>query len=208
MVFKYKTVSSVCKTAFKIFVAEELKNLLADNGLRKILRDVRSQLEQSKNIFMEDVEKRFNSFYSPDEIDNRIIIKLWKELEQMKCNYLCPWCGMPCCGTKNCNDLYVEGGVPSTVHAKVKHTCQFHRDGAIRGAGEEGTNRLPNTGDCPRMVKNKSGWIIRDPENRDGPEIRVPTTYYDTTWGIKSSEDDPDQSSGYFWQWFLAFVSY
>ena len=204
--------TSVCNIAFKIFVAEELKNLLADNGLRKILNDVRSQLQQSKKTFMEDVENRFDSFYSLDEIDNRIITKLWKELEEMKCDYLCPWCGMPCGGMQNCNDLYVQGEVPSTVHAKVKHTCQFHRDGAITGVGEtsngELTNRLPNTGDCPRMVKNNAGWIISDPENRDGPEIWVPTTYYDTTWLIKPYEEDPDHSSGYFWQWFLAFVSY
>ena len=172
----------------------------------------RSQLQQSKETFVEAVENRFDSFCSPDEIDNRIITKLWKELEEMKCDYLCPWCGMPCCGTKNCNDLYVRGELPSTVHAKVKHSCQFHRDSSITGVGErinsKLTNRLPNTGDCPRRMKNEGlTRSMRNPEDKN-EIIWVPYTYYDTTWRIKSSDEDPDQSSGLFWQCFLAFVKF
>ena len=192
----------------EIFLAEELKNLLADNGLRKILLVVRSQLHQSKEIFLKTLEKRFDSFFSPDEVDNRIIIKLWKELEEMKCDYLCPWCGMPCCGTQNCNDLYVKGELPSPVNAKVKHSCQFHRDSAIKGSVElvngERTDRLFNGGGCTRR---KTKFRMTDPENKDGPKISVPKTYYDTTWRIRSRDEDSDQSSGFFWQWFLAFVS-
>ena len=191
---------------------EELNNLLAENGLQKIFRVVRSQLQKSKETFLMTVGNRFDPFFSPDEIDRRILTKLWNELQGMKCKYLCPWCGMPCCSTQNCNDLYVKGEVPSTVHAKVKHSCQFHRDSAIRGTvllvNNIETDSLSNKGDCPQRIDIKRKCIIIDPEKRDGSEIEVPYTYYDTTWRIKSSEEDPDQSSGLFWQWFLAFVSY
>ena len=191
---------------------QELNNLLADNGLKKILCLVRSQLQTSKEDFLNANKNRIDAFYCPDEIDNRILNKIWDELKAMKCNYLCPWCGMPCCGTKNCNDLYIRRGLPSSVEAKVKHSCHFHRDSAITGARElvndKETDRLPNQGGCPRLIEIKTKWRINDPENKDGPKIYVPTTYYDTTWRIKSPEEDPDQGSGFFWQWFLSFVSY
>ena len=189
---------------------EELNNLLAENGLQKIFRVVRSQLQKSKETFLMTVGNRFDPFFSPDEIDRRILTKLWNELQGMKCKYLCPWCGMPCCSTQNCNDLYERWGLPSTVEAKVKHSCHFHRDTAIRGVTElindKLTDRLFNRGDCPGLIAQGAQLRIQDPENRD-KKIYVPLTYYDTTWRIKASEQDPDQGSGYFWQWFLAFVS-
>ena len=190
---------------------EELNNVLADDGLKKIFRFVRCQLQETKEMFLKTVENRFDSFFSRDEIDNRIKTKLWKELEGMKCKYLCPWCGMPCCGTQNCNDLYQKDGLPSTVDAEVKHSCHFHRDSAITGVEEiindVVTNRLPNTGDCRRNVETKLHWKIPDPKNRFGPRIWVPTTYYHTTWRIKPPAEDADQGSGFFWQWYLSFVS-
>ena len=192
-------------------LGQELDYLLANDGLKKILRLVRSQLQTSKEDFLNTIENRFDTFYSPDEIDDRVFPKLWKELEGMKCKYLCPWCGMPCCGTQNCNDKYVPDGLPSIDDAKVKHSCHFHRDPAIAGARElvnhQVTDRLPNQGGCPRRVEKNYRWRINDPENKDGPKIYVATTYYDTTWRIKSAEEDPDQGSGFFWQWFLSFVS-
>ena len=189
---------------------QELNNLLADNGLKKILCLVRSQLQTSKEDFLNASKDRFDAFYSPDEIDNRILRKLWADLERMKCNYLCPWCGMPCCGTSNCNDSYVRGGLPASNEAKYKHSCQFHRDSAITGTGEiindKVTDRSPNNGDCPRLIEINMKWRITDPAN-DGSKITVPSPYYNSTWKIKSNQEDPDQGSGYFWQWFLAFVS-
>ena len=196
--------------SFHFYLEEELNNLLADNGLKKIFSVVRGQLQQSKEKFLKTIENRFDSFFSPDEIDDRIVTKLWKELEGMKCNYLCPWCGMPCCGDMDCNDLYVKDGLPSTVEAKHKHSCHFHRDPSITGVGELRffgvSDRLPNTGDCPQLIEKGEKWNIQDPQNRD-EAILVPSTYYDTTWRIKSRAEDADKGCGYFWQWFLAFVS-
>ena len=170
---------------------------------------MRIQLQTSKEEFFNRKEERFDSFFAQDVIDNRILDKFWKELEDMRCNYLCPWCGMPCCGTQNCNEMYDRHGVPSTEHAKVKHSCQFHRDSAITGSAElindKVTDRLANRGDCPRTFDVQ--WRITDPENKDAL-IYVPTSYFETTWRIKSADEDPDQSSGLFWQWFLSFVSY
>ena len=192
-------------------LVEELNNVLADGGLKKIFRFVRCQLQETKEMFLKTVENRFDSFFSRNEIDNRIKTKLWKELEGMKCNYLCPWCGMPCCGTKNCNELYVPRGVPSTVDAEVKHSCHFHRDPAITGVGERinevVTNRLPNNGGCPRRMEIGITRSIINPGNTGGLIIYVPYTYYDTTWRIKRTEQDPDLGSGFFWEWFLSFVS-
>ena len=94
------------------------------------------------------------------------MIELWKDLEDMKCNYLCPWCGMPCCGTTNCNDKYTRFELPSPNEAKIKHSCHFHRDTAITGAREltgdtdEETDRLPNKGDCPRLIEIQLRWRI------------------------------------------------
>ena len=172
---------------------------------------MRIQLQTSKEEFFNRKEERFDSFFAQDVIDNRILEKFWKELEDMRCNYLCPWCGMPCCGTQNCNEMYDRHGVPSTEHAKVKHSCQFHRDSAITGTKElvndNETDRIPNKGDCPRLIQIGMKWRIKDPEKNDGSQIYVPTTYFDTTWNIKSPEDDPELGSGFFWQWFLAYVS-
>ena len=186
-----------------------MKSLLADNGLKKILRVVRTQLQETKNDFLKKVETRLGSFFSPDAINDRIVPKIWNELEKMKCNYLCPWCGMPCCGTSNCNELYKRHGLPSKKKADPLHSCQFHRDSAITGVtdiiNDKVSNRLSNTGDCPRLIEIEAVWRIDNPEN-DKEQIDVPTTYYDTTWRIKSRSDDPDQESGVFWNWFLSFV--
>ena len=187
---------------------EELKNLLANNGLKKILCNVRSDLQKSKVEFLESIRSHFDPFLSSDAIDNRILTKLWKELEEMKCNYLCPWCGMPCCGTANCNDLYEKFELPSTYDAQVKHSCQFHRDASITGVKEhKSPDQLANHGGCPQRIANKRKRRISNPADKDGAAIWVHYTYYDTTWRIKSSEEDPDQDSGFFWQWFLSFVS-
>ena len=195
-----------------MFSGEELNNLLENDGLEKIIGQARSQLQISKGEFLKANENRLKTFCSPEAIDNRILIKFWKKLQEMKCNYLCPWCGMPCCGTQDCNKLYVRNGLPSSKKAETRHTCQFHRDSAITGTHEivdnKITDRSPNKGDCPRLIEINMQWKITDPANKNGPQICVPSTYYDTTWYIKSREENPDQGSGYFWQWFLAFVSY
>ena len=87
----------------------------------------------------------------------------------------------------------------------------FHRDTTITGTTEVSggvqTNRLPNFGDCPRLIEIERGWMIPDPKNKDGPRIRVLVNYFDTTWRIVSTAEDADKSSGFFWQWFLSFVS-
>jgi len=208
------SVKEAMKINLTVRDSQELESLLDESGLQKILRVVRSELQKSKQEFLKNVENQISLFYSPDQLDDRIIPKLWKGLESMKCNYLCPWCGMPCCNTYNCNNLYdrdaVHGkGKPSTTVAKEKHSCQFHRDSAITGTREtindKETDRIPNNGDCPRLIQIGQEWRIKDPEKNDGSKITVPTSYFDTTWRIKSAEDDPELGSGFFWQWFLAF---
>ena len=193
---------------FFFISADELNNLLADNGLTKILRNVRSDLQKSKREFLNSITSHFDPFISSEAIDNRILTKLWKELEEMKCNYLCPWCGMPCCGTTNCNDSYEKFELPTTFDAPVKHSCQFHRDASITGIKvRKSPDQLANYGGCPLRITNKITRRIPNPADKNGETIWVPYTYYDTTWRIKSSEEDPDQESGFFWQWFLSFVS-
>ena len=84
----------------------------------------------------------------------------------MTCKHICPWCGVPCCGIKTCNDLYEPREPPSTQHAKVHHSCQFHRDTTITGTYEvrnyidesepgEVLDTLPNYGGCPEHISDE-----------------------------------------------------
>ena len=173
---------------------------------------VRSQLYKTKQEFLKKIESRYDPFLSPDEIDNRVLTKFWEHLENMRCNFLCPWCGMPCCGISNCNDMYKEGELPSVNEAKQKHSCQFHRDPSINGTYElindKETDRLPNNGGCPERKARDTRVRITNPADKDGPKIYVDYSYYHTTWNIKTPQEDAEQLSGVFWQWFLSFVSF
>ena len=176
------------------------------------MQEVRTQLYKSKEEFLKKIETRFDSFFSPDEIENRILTKLWHDLENMRCKFSCPWCGMPCCGIQNCNDMYKPNELPSPDKAKQMHSCQFHRDPSINGTTElindKETERLPNNGGCPERKARDTRVRITNPADKNGPKIYVDYSYYDTTWTIKTPEEDAEQLSGVFWQWFLAFVSF
>ena len=92
----------------------------------------------------------------------------------MTCKHICPWCGVPCCGLKTCNDLFKPNQLPSIEHAKVKHSCQFHRDISITGIHTvrnyidesqpgEILDTLPNYGACPELIKLNRQILFLEP---------------------------------------------
>ena len=127
---------------------------------------------------------------------------IWNKLNSMQCPDLCPWCGVPCDGVVQCNDKYIQGGVPCKKDARIKHSSRYHRDPTIIGRSSGGSRRLLNLGDCHNAVRQNLKIRVWDPEKRKS--IEVPYTYYETTWRIKSMEDE---RCGFFWKWFHAQVS-
>ena len=118
--------------------------------------------------------KRILSFFDNESIDSRIIPRIWKHLQSMTCKHICPWCGVPCCGLKTCNDLYKPNDFPSIKSAKVKHSCQFHRDTTITGTysrigyideNQPGqiSDTLPNYGVCPERIRLNNKILIWEP---------------------------------------------
>ena len=108
---------------------------------------------------------RLRSFIDDQSIESLIVPRIWTHLESMTCGHICPWCGVPCCGIKTCNDLYKPNQPPSNTDAVVKHSCQFHRDQTIigvhtvRGYVDENNpgiilDTLPNHGACPKLIED------------------------------------------------------
>ena len=119
----------------------------------------------SRSSFLYLNMHRFRSFIDDHSIESRLVPRIWAKLESMTCEHICPWCGVPCCGMKTCNDLYKPYQPPSTTEAKLKHSCQFHRDQTITGVhlisgyvdeNNPGTilDTLPNYGACPKLIKD------------------------------------------------------
>ena len=120
--------------------------------------------------------KTFRAFIDNDSIESRILPRIWNHLQSLTCKHICPWCGVPCCGLKTCNDLYQPNQQPSVDHATIKHSCQFHRDTAITGTDEvygyvdennpgKVTDISPNNGACPELIRIKIKHLLRDPKN-------------------------------------------
>ena len=188
---------------------EEFRDLMETNndGLIKIFQGVRSDLTKqgTKREFLESHRETISEFYDEDIIEDRILDEIWVHLQSMRCPHLCPWCGMPCCGIAECNDKYVHGELPYEDDVPVKHSCQFHRDETITGVSNGESSTLPNLGDCPNLIRQDQKRRDWDPEQRKF--VEVPYTYYDTTWRIRSAEDDREANHGLFWKWFHAHVS-
>ena len=191
---------------------DELNDLLNDNGLIKIFQGVREELlnVNTKREFLASNIEKIQTFFNEDTIDNLILEYIWTHLQSMRCPHLCPWCGMPCCGLTECNDKYIQGGEPSEEEARNKHSCQFHRDETITGiAGRnndgQASTTLPNLGDCPNLIRQNQKRLDWNPETRN--PVQIPYTYYQTSWRIRSVEDDRDANHGLFWKWFHAHVS-
>ena len=193
---------------------EEFNDLVKINneGLIKIFQGVRGDLTKmsTKREFLETHSETILKFYDEDIIDRidrryRILDLIWAHLQSMRCPHLCPWCGMPCCGIQECNDKFVQGEVPCEEDARNKHSCQFHRDETITGVSNGESTQLPNLGDCPNLIRQDQKRRDWDPEQRKF--VEVPYTYYETTWRIRSAEDDREANHGLFWKWFHAHVS-
>ena len=186
---------------------DELNDLLYDNGLVKIFQGVREELlnMRTKREFLDSNMEKIRTFFNVDSIDNLILDSIWAHLQSMRCPHLCPWCGMPCCGISECNDKYIQGGEPSPDEARNKHSCQFHRDETITGISRGSSTRLPNLGDCPNLIRQNQKRLDWNPETRS--TVQIPYTYYETTWRIRSVEDDREANHGLFWKWFHAHVS-
>ena len=186
---------------------QEFAELLNNDGLMKIFQGVRGELAKmsTKREFLETHSETVLEFYDEDIIDDRILDLIWAHLQSMRCPHLCPWCGMPCCGIQECNDKYTQGEVPCEDEARQKHSCQFHRDETITGISNGESTQLPNLGDCPNLIRQDQKRRDWDPEERN--YVEIPYTYYETTWRIRSPEEDREANHGLFWKWFHANVS-
>ena len=186
---------------------QELNDLLHNDGLVKIFQGVRGELIKmgTKREFLQTHSATILEFFDEDIIDTRILDLIWAHLQSMRCPHFCPWCGMPCCGITECNDKYIQGGVPCEEEARNKHSCQFHRDLTITGISYgESRSQLHNLGDCPNLIRQDRKHRDWDPEEKK--VLEVPYTYYDTTWRIPPAEDDREANHGLFWKWFQAHV--
>ena len=155
-------------------LVDQFREILSNDGLAKIFKNIRMKLSESKSSFVQDNMKRLNAFIHDDNIELRILPRIWKHLRSMTCKHICPWCGVPCCGLKTCNDHYEPEQFPSLEEAKVKHTCQFHRDTTITGThlligyideNQPGriSDTLPNYGSCPERIRLKKQRLIWEP---------------------------------------------
>ena len=187
---------------------QEFDELLDNNGLINIFHVVRTELASGmKSEFLENHIETLYQFFDEDIIDDRILNQIWNHLQSMRCPHLCPWCGMPCCGITECNDKYKQGEIPCEEEARNMHSCQFHRDDTITGVSRENqTDTLPNLGDCPNLIKRNQKRNDWDPDAKKF--VQVPYTYYETTWRIRSADNDKENNYGLFWKWFHAHVSF
>lgn len=114
---------------------------------------------EEKESFLRNHQNLLEEFIDETIIDHRILPEIWKKLTDLTCKYKCPWCGMPCDGIKDCNDLYqpyerVKQGV-ALNEGEREHSCQFHRDDAINGLFERhSSHRLYNAGSCPVQIES------------------------------------------------------
>ena len=157
-----------------ISLGDQFEEILSNNGLSKIIKNVRSKLSQTRSLFVQQNLIKCQLFFDDNSLESRILPRIWKHLQSMTCKHLCPWCGVPCDGLKTCNDLYEPKGLPSLQEAKIKHSCQFHRDSTIRGTllrkgyidedqpGEISDN-LPNYGNCPEEIRLGIRRLIWEP---------------------------------------------
>ena len=185
----------------------EFRDLVRFNnhGLIQIFQGVRSDLSRMRTEFLENHHEQITNFYGEYIIDHRIFDRIWARLQSMTCPNLCPWCGVPCCGLLECNDKYVQGEAPCKENARIKHSCQFHRDNTIIGDSVSGSNQLVNSGNCPDLIQQNLTRTSWDQENQKFVEL--PYTHYETTWRIRSAVYDEDAYNGLFWKWFHAHVS-
>ena len=150
------------------------------------------------------IEKVLDSPNFPDVLTKRIV----NNLKSLRCPENCPWCGIACCGASHCNDKY-EKYKKCNQNQKNKHSCQFHRDDAIIGIRRHNTDKLANYGDCSKQIYDtKSKYIDNRNHFGKGEGATIPYDYYKETWRIESAAKDKDAEKGYFWQWFLAQVTF
>ena len=124
---------------------------------------------EEKESFLRNHQNLLEEFIDEDIIDYRILPEIWKKLTDLTCKYKCPWCGMPCDGIGDCNDLYQPKERAKQGVALIKHSCQFHRDDAINGATEHigdinqghSSHRLYNAGSCPAQIESEINYITR-----------------------------------------------
>lgn len=129
--------------------------MIRGDGLIKIFKNARTQINGEKESFLRNQQTLLEQFISETIINDRILPKIWKHLRALTCKYQCPWCGVPCCGIKDCNDLYEPGKRVKNGIALNPHSCQFHRDGGITGVVEsESPSTLSNRGSCPTLIQD------------------------------------------------------
>ena len=124
------------------------------------------ELSKSQSTFLRGKMHLLRRFIDNDCIESQILPRIWSHLQSMTCKHICPWCGVPCCGTNTCNDLYEPNKPPSSQKANVLHSCQFHRDTTITGTHivtnyidesrpGEISDTLPNWGACPEHISDE-----------------------------------------------------
>ena len=154
-----------------MILENEFQKITDENGLIKIFKNVRIQINDRKSAFLQNQKHSIEKFIDENTIDARILPKIWRNLTSLTCKYHCPWCGIKCCGIQNCNDLYEPNARVKEGFARQKHTCQFHRDNTICGAGEQInfiddhnpgtlTDRLPNVGSCPALIERGISRLV------------------------------------------------
>ena len=130
-------------------------------------------MNEEKESFLRNHQNLLEEFIDETIIDSRILPEIWKDLTAKTCKYKCPWCGMPCDGIKDCNDLYVpnervKNGM-TLNKGQRHHSCQFHRDDSINGASEHMGDRLYNAGSCPAQIESEINIFTRF--NRESQEM-------------------------------------
>ena len=131
-------------------------------------------MSKSRSSFLDQNLNRIKDFICDESISSNHQPHIWKHLKSMSCKHICPWCGVPCCGTKNCNDLYEPKQLPSVEEAQLKHSCQFHRDITIVGTHlvrnyidesqpGEILDTLPNYGSCPELIRQNREILWLEP---------------------------------------------
>ena len=139
--------------------------------MTKVIQNVRMQILKSRSSFLKQNLQLFKAFIDNDCIESRIVPHIWSDLQSMTCKHICPWCGVPCCGSKTCNDLFEPEQPPSNQQATLHHSCQFHRDTTITGTHVvinyidesqpgEISDTLPNFGGCPEHVSDEKIFVL------------------------------------------------
>lgn len=162
--------------SIKLILVNQFQEIISNDGLSKIFQSVRNLLSKSSTSFLKENNRRFRAFIEGESINSEYLPRIWNHLQSMTCKHVCPWCGVPCCGLKTCNDLYEPNQLPSVEHAKVKHSCQFHRDTTITGTHTvrnyidesqpgEILDTLPNYGACPERIRLNRQILFLEPNS-------------------------------------------